>query len=63
MHGGVTMTGNRSDKTGDPIWDQHVKWLDLVSNECKANQLKREREKASEKSANRNPKDITRPSA
>lgn len=39
------MTSNKPEKTKDPIWDQHLRWLDLVSNECKSNQLKREREK------------------
>lgn len=57
------MTGNKSEKTKDPIWDQHVRWLDLVGNECKANQLKREREKRREESKRRKPEDITRPSA
>lgn len=57
------MTDNKPGKSGDPIWDQHLNWLDLVSNECRANQLKREREKAREKSGNRDPEDIARPSA
>lgn len=39
------MTSDKPEKTKDPIWDQHLRWLDLVSNECKSNQAKREREK------------------
>ncbi|MDK8463320.1 hypothetical protein [Marinobacter sp. SS13-12] len=39
------MTSNKPEKTKDPIWNQHLKWLDLVSNECRFNQLKRERQK------------------
>ena len=39
------MSGKKSGQTKDPIWDQHVRWLDLISNECKSNQVKREREK------------------
>lgn len=39
------MSGKKSEQTKDPIWDQHLRWLDLVSNECKSNQAKREREK------------------
>lgn len=57
------MTGNKSEQTKDPIWDQHLRWLDLVSNECKSNQLKREREKRREELQSRNPEDIARPSA
>ncbi|WP_170005761.1 hypothetical protein [Marinobacter guineae] len=57
------MKSNKPEQTKDPIWDQHLRWLDLVSNECKSNQLKREREKRREDSQSRNPKDIARPSA
>ncbi len=39
------MTSSKPERTQDKIWDQHLKWLDLVSNECRANQLKRERKK------------------
>ncbi len=39
------MSSKKSEQTKDSIWDQHVRWLDLVSNECKSNQVKREREK------------------
>lgn len=45
----------------DKIWDQHVRWLDLVSNESKSNELKREQRK--KRSRNENPEDIARPSA
>jgi len=45
VHEEVTMSGKKSEQTKDPIWDQHLRWLDLVSNECKSNQAKREREK------------------
>lgn len=43
--GGTTMTNNKPDQTKDPIWEQHLRWLDLIGNECRSNQLKREREK------------------
>lgn len=57
------MTSNKPEQTKDPIWDQHLRWLDLVSNECKSNQIKRTREKRREVSQSQNPKDIGRPSA
>lgn|GEM_PF-681014 len=40
----VTMTCNKPEHIKDESWDQHLGWLDLVSNECKTNQLKRRRE-------------------
>ncbi len=57
------MASNKPGQTNDPIWDQHLNWLDLVGNECKANQLKRRRQKAREESLVRNPDDIARPPA
>ena len=39
------MTCNKPEHIKDEVWGQHLRWLDLVSNECKSNQLKREREK------------------
>lgn len=39
------MTCNKPEHIKDKVWEQHLKWLDLVSNECKANQVKRERKK------------------
>jgi hypothetical protein len=39
------MTSNKPAHIKDEIWNQHLKWLDLVSNECKSNQLKQKREK------------------
>lgn len=39
------MTNNKPGQNKDPVWDQHLRWLDLVSNECRSNQLKRERQK------------------
>lgn len=39
------MSSDKSEQTKDPIWDQHLKWLDLVTNESRANKLKRERGK------------------
>ena len=44
-HGEITMTSNKPAHIKDEIWNQHLKWLDLVSNECKSNQLKQKREK------------------
>ncbi len=40
------MTCSKPEHIKDEIWDQHLKWLDLVSNECKSNQVKRERKNA-----------------
>lgn len=39
------MTCSKPEHIKNRIWDQHLKWLDLVSNECKSNQIKRERKK------------------
>lgn len=39
------MASNKPEQTKDPIWDQHLQWLDLVTNEAKSNQVKRQREK------------------
>ncbi len=39
------MTSNKPEQTKDPIWDQHLRWLDLISNECNSNQDKRARKK------------------
>ncbi len=38
-------SNNKPEQTKDPIWNQHLKWLDLISNECKSNQAKQERKK------------------
>ncbi len=38
------MTCNMPEHSKDESWDQHLRWLDLVSKECKTNQLKRRRE-------------------
>jgi len=40
------MTCNKPEHIKDESWDQHLRWLDFVSNECKTNQLKRRRENA-----------------
>lgn len=45
------MTGNKPERTKDPIWEQHLRWLDLVANEARSNQLKRQREKRRKKVA------------
>ncbi|GGY78540.1 hypothetical protein GCM10007071_27340 [Marinobacter zhanjiangensis] len=42
------MSSDKPEQNKDPIWDQHLKWLDLVINESRANQLKRERRKRRE---------------
>ncbi|WP_168215620.1 hypothetical protein [Marinobacter confluentis] len=52
---------SESEPFNDKVWDQHLKWLDLVSNECKANKLKRERENRSDKSRIQNSEDVARP--
>ncbi len=48
------MVNNKREPVKDEIWDQHLRWLDLISNECKSNQLKREREKRAEEARSRN---------
>lgn len=40
------MTRNKPEPKKDKVWEQHLRWLDLVGHECRANQLKRERQKA-----------------
>jgi len=40
------MTCNKPEQIKDESWDQHLAWMDLLSNECKTNQLKRRRENA-----------------
>jgi hypothetical protein len=40
------MTASKPENMKDEIWAQHLRWLDLVSNECKSNQFKRQREKS-----------------
>lgn len=54
------MTYDKPEHIKDEIWDQHLRWLDLVSNECKSNQLKRGREKRRDESRIRNPGDKNR---
>lgn len=39
------MTSNKPDKNKDEIWDQHLRWLDLVRDESRSNQAKYERRK------------------
>ena len=51
------MVCKKPEHIKDEVWDQHLRWLGLVSNECKSNQLKRGREKRREESRSRNPGD------
>jgi hypothetical protein len=39
------MTCSKPEHIKDKVWEQHLRWLDLVSNECRSNQLKRARKK------------------
>lgn len=39
------MSCNKPEHIKQKIWEQHLSWLDLISNECRSNQLKRQREK------------------
>ncbi|MCK7546552.1 hypothetical protein ACFQGA_06150 [Marinobacter koreensis] len=39
------MSSNKPNTGSDEIWQQHLRWLDLISNECRSNREKREREK------------------
>lgn len=41
----VKMNAGKPEHIKEKIWEQHLRWLDLVSNECRSNQLRREREK------------------
>ena len=47
------MNSGKPEQTKDPIWDQHLLWLELISNECKSNQIKRARKKRREESKGR----------
>lgn len=49
------MTCNKPERMKDEIWAQHLRWLELVSNECQANQLKRQQEKLRKESGNSSP--------
>lgn len=39
------MISKKPDHIKDEIWAQHLRWIDLISNECKSNQMKREDQK------------------
>jgi hypothetical protein len=39
------MTFSKPEGSKDQIWDQHLRWLDLVRDESRANQAKYERRK------------------
>lgn len=39
------MSCKKPEHIKEKIWEQHLSWLDLVSNECRSNQQKRQREK------------------
>lgn len=39
------MSTNKPENMTDEAWNQHLRWLELVGNECKANKEKQEREK------------------
>ncbi len=45
------MAANKPENMKDDIWLQHLRWLDLVSDECKSNQAKRQREKSRKRGA------------
>ncbi len=34
------MTCSKPEHIKDEIWNQHLRWLELVSNECKSNRLR-----------------------
>jgi len=57
------MACKKPENMTDEAWSQHLKWLDLVDNEFKANELKRRREERRDQSGKRNPEDVIRPSA
>ena len=39
------MTSSKPEHIKQESWDEHLRWLELMSKECKANQIKRKREK------------------
>lgn len=57
------MTCKKPEHIKDDIWDQHLRWLHLVSDECRSNRLKREREKYRTEARRRSQKANTQPSA
>lgn len=57
------MNSSKPENMKEEVWNQHLSWLDLVGSECKANQLKREREKRKDESQVPDPNAIRRPSA
>ncbi|KAA1175961.1 hypothetical protein FWJ25_02185 [Marinobacter salinexigens] len=34
------MTCDKPEQIRDDIWNQHLRWLDLISDECRSNQQK-----------------------
>lgn len=42
---GVIMTSSKPEHIKQESWDEHLRWLELMSKESKANQIKRKREK------------------
>jgi hypothetical protein len=59
----VNMACKKPENMTEEAWNQHLKWLDLVDNEFKANELKRRREERRNQSGKRNPEDVVRPPA
>ena len=43
------MTCSKPEYVRDEVWDQHLRWLDLVRDECKSNQVKYQRERRRQK--------------
>lgn len=43
------MTCNKPAHIKDELWAQHLRWLDLVGHESRANRLKREQERVKRK--------------
>jgi len=39
------MTCDKPKHIKDELWEQHLKWLELVGSQCRINEQKREREK------------------
>jgi hypothetical protein len=61
-HQEVTMTCNKPEHSKDKVWDQHLRWLELINKECESNRRKRlERRRA--ESVRPDPEDVIRPSA
>lgn len=52
------MTCNKPAHIKDELWAQHLRWLDLVGQESRANRLKREQDKIKRTRSSSQPTDV-----